>query len=61
MRSVDTSPPTVRVSDQLEHQISNGLDTPITKEMLLECVEKVNALEAELGPLSFFRVIGPSE
>src|SRR5262249_47340780 len=28
--------------------ILNGLDTPITKEMLLECAEKVDALESEL-------------
>jgi len=28
--------------------ILNGLDTPVTKEMLLECADKVNALEAEL-------------
>jgi hypothetical protein len=28
--------------------ILNGLDTPVTKEMLLECAEKVDTLEAEL-------------
>jgi site-specific DNA recombinase len=28
--------------------ILNGLDTPVTKEMLLECAEKVAALEADL-------------
>jgi hypothetical protein len=45
----------------VKRAILNGLDTPITKDMLLECAEKVNELEAELkAPSSRPKVVALS-